>query len=147
MREELAESRRSRDFSDELSYSNCSEDSVSVRDGEDPWGAARNWGAARTRVTFSHGTVSGVDNSLLTSAHEGPPMSEVVSVQDSLATTAEPPGSGMHGVSTRCIGESISGSGVRGIGAVGESASLTGVTVGAGMGMTGVTWLVRGVLV
>ena len=108
VRAELAESWRARDFSDELSYSNCSENSVSVRDGEDPWGAAR------TRVTFSHGTVSGVDNRL-TSAHESPPMSGVVSVHDSLATTAEPPGSGMHGVSTRCIGESISGSGVRGI--------------------------------
>ena len=140
VRAELAESRRARDFSDELSYSNCSEDSVSVRDGEDPWGAARNWGAARTRVTFSHGTVSGVDNS----AHESPPMSGVVSVHESLATTAEPPGSGMHEVSTRCIGESISGSGVRGIGAVGESASLTGVSVGAGMGMTGVTWASAG---
>ena len=145
VRAELAESRRARDFSDELSYSNCSEDSVSVRDGEDPWGAARNWGAARTRVTFSHGTVSGVDNRL-TSAHESPPMSGVVSVHDSLATTAEPPGSGMHGVqvSTRCIKESISGAGVRGIGAVGESASLTGVSVGAGMGMTGVTWASAG---
>ena len=145
VRAELAGSRRARDFSDELSYSNCSEDSVSVHDGEDPWGAARNWGAARTRVTFSHGTVSGVDNRL-TSAHESPPMSGVVSVHDSLATTAEPPGSGMHGVqvSTRCIGESISGAGVRGIGAVGESASLTGVSVGAGMGMTGVTWASAG---
>ena len=138
VRAELAESRRARDFSDELSYYNCSEDSVSVRDGEDPWGAARNWGAAGTRVTFSHGTVSGVDDRcyLLTSAHESPPMSS--------ETTAEPPGSGKHGVSTRCIGESISGSGVRGIGAVGESASLTGVSVGAGMGMTGVTWASAG---